>query len=384
MDNSKYVPELRRLKEAYGFDFTSLALVMESEYPLLNWVYATGNRNTRYRRIVLESGKGVAGGVYKTRRAMVIQDSKNEMTPAERIRYPITMAEELRSVMAFPLWRDGSVRGVLMLAFRESDRIQKELYEQVLREITPSFCDFTVREDSFELAACVDHSRDYEPVPVYELVRYPVIHAQEEERRRISRELHDSVVQDLTGVQMLLRALKYEPDREAILAQIAQVDERINLIQKELRSISTRLRPVTLDDLGLPACFRSYFNWIAASQRVEVHFVENVREQRYSEELETVFYRVCQEAVLNACKYSGRDRLEVSLFAAEGFLTLEVMDEGVGFDPENIEVRGSGMGLPGMSDWAELVDGEFTFQSTPGKGTTIWLTAPISRRERTS
>jgi two-component system sensor histidine kinase NreB len=60
------------------------------------------------------------------------------------------------------------------------------------------------------------------------------------------------------------------------------------------------------------------------------------------------------------------------------------MDEGVGFDPENIEVRGSGMGLPGMSDWAELVDGEFTFQSTPGKGTTIWLTAPISRRERTS
>ena len=97
--------------------------------------------------------------------------------------------------------------------------------------------------------------------------------------------------------------------------------------------------------------------------------------------MEAVFYRVCQEAVLNACKYSGSSVIDVNLTESEGYLTLEVTDTGVGFDPENVDVKGGGMGLPGMSDWAEMIDGELTYQSAPGKGTSIWLTAPVRRRE---
>ncbi|MBQ2634525.1 MAG: GAF domain-containing protein [Oscillospiraceae bacterium] len=381
MENSKYIPELRRIREIFQFDFVSLALVMEGDYPLLTWVYATGNRNFRYRRIVLESGKGVAGGVYKTRRAMVLRDAEKELTAAERVRYPITIAEDLRSVAGFPLWKHNRVLGVLLLAFRESDRIDRALYEEVLRELGSCFCGFTVQQDSYDLAICVDHNRDFDPVPVYELVSYPVMRATEEERRRISRELHDGVVQELLGVQMLLRTMKYQNDREEILSLSQQADERINLIQKELRNVATRLRPVTLDDLGLASSLRSYFNWIFQNRGVTVRLHENTEGRRYATGMEAVFYRVCQEAVLNACKYSGCMVLDVTLTESEGYLTLEVTDKGVGFDPENVDVKGGGMGLPGMSDWAEMIDGELTYQSAPGKGTSVWLTAPVRRRE---
>ena len=93
-------------------------------------------------------------------------------------------------------------------------------------------------------------------------------------------------------------------------------------------------------------------------------------------------FRVCQEAVNNACKYSGCNEITVSLVETEGHLMLEVLDHGVGFDPEHIQAKGSGMGLWGMADRAELIDGELTYQSAPGKGTTIWLTAPISGKDK--
>ena len=381
MEHSRYIPELRRIKEIFSFDFVSLALVMESDYPLLTWVYATGNRNFRYRRIVLESGKGIAGGVYKTRRAMVLRDAEKELTVAERVRYPITIAEDLRSVAGFPLWKDGRVQAVLLLAFREPDRIDHALYESVLAELGSAFCGFALRQDSWELAICVDHSRDFEPVPVYELVSYPVMRATEEERRRISRELHDGVVQELLGIQLLLRAMKRQADRAELLRQAELADEQLNRIQQELRNIATQLHPVVLDITGLAAGLRNYFEWIEQHRDVRVPLTENTEGRRYARELETVFYRVCQEAVLNACKYSGSDTVRVTLTESEGYLTLEVRDDGVGFDPESADVQRSGLGLSGMNDWAEMIDGELTYQSAPGSGTTVWLTAPVRRKE---
>ena len=175
----------------------------------------------------------------------------------------------------------------------------------------------------------------------------------------------------------ICREGKYQPDRDKAMETLEQVDTRMSEIQNELRGISTSLRPVALDDLGLSASYRAYFDRIRRSYGVNVSFSENLGETRYTQEQETVFFRVCQEAVNNACKYSGSEEIEVSLFASERYLTLEVTDHGVGFDPDHVQVKGSGMGLLGMADRAELIDGELTYQTTPGKGTSIWLTAPI-------
>ncbi len=383
MAENRYTDQLRKLKTEFRFDFVSLAVALESGQQLLTWIHATGNRNARYRRIVLEPGKGIAGEVYHGGNAMMIQDANKEISEQDRFKYPITIAEELRSMLAFPLWKENKVGGILLLAFRSPNRITQDLFESVLNYITPEFCDFKVQKVAFESVGRAGDSAYIQPVPVYELLNYHIIRAHEEERRRISRELHDSIMQQLVGVQMLIRTVKYQPSREKAIEELDQIDMRIMEIQNELRSISTSLRPTVLDDLGLSASYHAYFDRIQETFGVHVNFRDYTTASRYTQEQETVFFRVCQEAVNNACKYSGCDEITVSLVETDGHLMLEVVDHGVGFDPEHIQVKGSGMGLLGMADRAELIDGELTYQTAPGKGTTIWLTAPISREDCT-
>lgn len=381
LDDSSYTAQLRCLREKFGFDFASLAMVLEVGRPLLTWVYATGNKNTRYRRIVLEPGKGIAGGVYRTGHAMVLQNAYAELSEKEHIKYPITLAEELMSVLAFPLWREERVQGVLLLAFRIPDRITRQLFDDVVSEIAPSFCHYEVKPVRFDQAIRVGETGEIDSVPVYELLNYHILRAQEEECRRISRDLHDSIVQELIGVQMLLRTMKYQPDQERMLQIAQQAEMHINQVQNELRNILTVLRPLPLDSFGLAAAFRSYFSQMEQRHKVTVRFSENIGERRFSREQEIIFYRVCQEAVLNSCKYSGCSEVAVSLLESQGYLTLEVTDHGVGFDPEHMDVKGTGMGLLGMADRAELIDGELTFQTAPGKGVSIWITAPVKEGE---
>ena len=382
MSGNRYTDQLRKLKTAFGFDFVSLAIVLESSQQLLTWVHATGNRNTQYRRIVLEPGKGIAGEVYHGGNALLIQDANEEISEQDRFKYPITISEALRSILAFPLWKENKVAGILLLAFRSPNKITQELFGDVLRHITPVFCDFQVRQVEFEAVGRAGDSAYTQPVPVYELMNYHIMRAHEEERYRISRELHDSIMQQLVGVQMLIRTVKYQPSREKAIETLEQIDVQMAEIQNELRRISTSLRPTVLDDLGLSAAYRAYFDRIQEAFGVQINFRDYTTISRYTQEQETVFFRVCQEAVNNACKYSGCNEITVSLVATEGHLMLEVLDHGVGFDPEHIQAKGSGMGLWGMADRAELIDGELTYQSAPGKGTTIWLTAPISGKDK--
>ena len=313
MTEDRYTDQLRKLKMRFGFEFVSLAIALEAGQPLLTWIHATGNKNTRYRRIVLEPGKGIAGEVYRGGNALVIQDAKEEISEQDRFKYPITIAEELRSILAYPLWKEEKVEGILLLAFRSPNRITRELFHGVLDDIAPEFCGFEVREVEFESAGHVGDSADIQPVPVYELMNYHIIRAHEEERRHISRELHDSIVQQLVGVQMLIRGVKYQPNRDKVIEALEHIDVRMTEIQNELRNISTSLRPVVLDDLGLSASYRAYFDRIKESFGVSVRFRENTGGTRYTQEQETVFFRICQEAVNNACKYSGCDTISVSL-----------------------------------------------------------------------
>lgn len=205
-----------------------------------------------------------------------------------------------------------------------------------------------------------------------------VIKAQEDERKRISRELHDSVAQELLSSLVDLRVVKYMDVGEDVLKKLHQTEVSLTRLLDDIRHLSVELRPASLDDLGLEAAFRSHFKWIGKNYGVLVEFSAELAAARYGSEIETVVYRVCQEAVLNAMKYSGTDEVHVRLCEVNGYLQLTVRDRGVGFNMVIDEAKGTGLGLYGMRERAELVGGQFILLSAPGEGTTVQLNIPLT------
>ena len=203
-----------------------------------------------------------------------------------------------------------------------------------------------------------------------------IIEAQENERKRISRELHDSVAQELMSAVIDLRVLKYMTADEGLLKKVKQTEVSMTRLLNDIRNLSVELRPAALDDFGLEAAFRSHFKRMEQSYGLVIEYESQLAEKRYESEIETVMYRVCQEAVLNALKYAQVDSVKVSLTEKEGVLRLQVEDEGAGFTPGD-KPSGTGLGLFGMQERAELVGGTFSVDSGIGRGTRIILQVPV-------
>ncbi|WP_055105955.1 sensor histidine kinase [Paenibacillus ihumii] len=208
-----------------------------------------------------------------------------------------------------------------------------------------------------------------------------VIKAQEDERKRISRELHDSVAQELLSSLVDLRVLKYMNADEVVLNKLQQTEASLTRLLDDIRRLAVELRPASLDDFGLEAAFRSHFKWLEKNYGLLIDFKAELSAARYSSEIETVVYRICQEAVLNALKYANTDEMLVRLFEEEGELQLIVQDEGSGFQLNAKDPRGTGLGLFGMRERAELVQGQLTILSEVGVGTTIHLRIPLSSNQ---
>ncbi|MCM3744325.1 histidine kinase [Sporosarcina luteola] len=206
-----------------------------------------------------------------------------------------------------------------------------------------------------------------------------VIKAQEDERKRLSRELHDSVAQEMLSSLVDLRVLKYMNIEEDVLKKVQQTEGSLMRLLDDIRHLSVELRPATLDDLGLEAAFRTHFKWIEKNYGLIIHFNPELESKRYEGETETIVYRICQEAVFNALKYAEVDEMVVRLYEADGLLHLLVMDEGKGFELKNTDPKGTGLGIYGMKERAELVDGHLQIRSEIGKGTVLQLEVPVAK-----
>ncbi|MCG7343606.1 sensor histidine kinase [Sporosarcina sp. ACRSL] len=206
-----------------------------------------------------------------------------------------------------------------------------------------------------------------------------VIKAQEDERKRISRELHDSVAQEMLSSLVDLRVLKYMNIEEDVLKKVRQTEGSLMRLLDDIRHLSVELRPATLDDLGLEAAFRTHFKWVEKNYGLVIHFHPELESKRYEGEIETVVYRICQEAVFNALKYAEVDEMIVRLYETEGSLHLLIVDEGKGFELKNTDPQGTGLGIYGMKERAELVDGRLLIRSGIGKGTVIQLDVPVAK-----
>jgi two-component system, NarL family, sensor histidine kinase UhpB len=198
------------------------------------------------------------------------------------------------------------------------------------------------------------------------------LQAQEEERARVARDLHDEVNQSLTGLLLRLEAVREAAPPE-LEPELAGIKALANQAMRELLSLARQLRPAALDDLGLAAAVAGQVEQLGHGD-VEVEFSAEGDLSDLGDDAQLVVYRVAQEALSNAARHSGAGRVTVELRPREhGGVELRVSDDGRGFAFDESE---GGLGIAGMRERALLIGGELTIESRPGHGTTVGLSAP--------
>ena len=194
------------------------------------------------------------------------------------------------------------------------------------------------------------------------------LQAQEEERARVARDLHDEVNQSLTGLLLRLEAVREAAPPE-LEAELAETKALANQAMRELLSLARQLRPSALDDLGLKAAIGGLVENLGLAG-VETSFDADGDFFDLAPDRQLVVYRVAQEALSNAARHSEARHINVRLHGRGGGVELEVADDGRGFA---FAVAEGGLGLAGMRERALLVGGELTIESRPGEGTTVRL-----------
>ncbi len=208
-----------------------------------------------------------------------------------------------------------------------------------------------------------------------------VIEAQEEERKRIARELHDEYGQMLTGLIMSIEsaettATAQQPRLKEKLASLKSVaSEALD----GMRRMTLDLRPSMLDDLGLAAAVRSFLQANLEDAGIRVNFSNNTSGETLSPEVKIALYRIIQEAVNNIIKYAEASTVTISLDASDGKITTVIEDDGRGFDVDRVYSSRSGaqsLGLLGIQERATLLGGTFRIRSEEGVGTRLTVEIP--------
>jgi len=207
---------------------------------------------------------------------------------------------------------------------------------------------------------------------------------QEEEQRRLARELHDGLGQTLTALTHQLERLREKLAGEVSTELTARLDDSVEMARlalNETRELSRLLRPPVLDDLGLGVALAWLARTLEQRTGLKVELALDRLDERLDPDLETLVFRLVQEALTNVLKHSGVDRAKVTVRRGAGdLLDLSVADAGRGFDPAAILGSGStaGSGLRGMRDRLELFGGRLELASAPGQGTVLSASVPLS------
>jgi two-component system sensor histidine kinase UhpB len=197
------------------------------------------------------------------------------------------------------------------------------------------------------------------------------LRAQEEERARVARDLHDEVNQSLTGLLLRLEAVR-EAAPPALEPEIAETRALANQAMQELLSLARQLRPTALDDLGLVAAIAGQVEQVMRSG-LEAELAAEGDFSDLDDDVQLVLYRVAQEALTNAARHSEAQRIAVALRRPGPGVELEIADDGRGFAFEQSE---RGLGIEGMRERALLIGAELTIESRPDHGTTVRLSVP--------
>lgn len=210
-----------------------------------------------------------------------------------------------------------------------------------------------------------------------ELLRH-IVQAQEDERARIARELHDETAQVLSAFSLELASLRTLTRRNGMARQtIERLYELSRQMSQSVYRLIYDLRPAHLDDLGLEAALKSYFEQDCAPNGLQVVFTVSGARHRLDPLIETALFRVTQEALSNVLRHSGVNQAEVRLCYETVEVRLQVSDHGRGFDPVETFRPPRGWGLAGMRERIEAVGGTLQLISAPGQGTTVDVLIPL-------
>jgi signal transduction histidine kinase len=204
-----------------------------------------------------------------------------------------------------------------------------------------------------------------------------------EERNRLARDLHDSVVQKLFGIVLAAQsaATLFDRDQDSARAQVEKLQELTQDAIQELRSLIFQLRPAAVESDGLAAALAKHVQVLRRVHRQDID-LGVTGEPRLRPDIDDEVFRIAQEALHNGLKHAAAGRLQLLLDEGERRLVLTVRDDGVGFDPGATAHRSRRLGLTSMEERATALGGTLTIDSAPGKGTTIKLEVPLGGNSR--
>jgi PAS domain S-box-containing protein len=211
-----------------------------------------------------------------------------------------------------------------------------------------------------------------------------LVTAQEDERRRIARELHDSVGQLLVALTLTVKAARVMASLPpAVDARLDDAQRVADELGRTVHDLAVRLRPTSLDDLGLNAALAQHLSEWSARAGVEIDYQPaGIEAERLPPDVETAIYRVVQEALTNVARHARARSVSVVVGRHNGSVTAVVEDDGVGFDPEVAADSPVGrLGLVGMRERTALCGGTFDIESRPGCGTAVIAQFPVSGGE---
>jgi len=267
----------------------------------------------------------------------------------------------------------GEVTGFVKIA---RDLTERKQYEDALREAHDDL-EERVLERTRDLELEIRERRANEGRVRRLLQR--LVTVQEDERRRIARDLHDHLGQQMTALRLTLAAIRDRPADGAVAELAQKADELAEQLDADVDFLAWELRPAALDDVGLADTLRKFVQEWAAHYGITVDFhTAGLDGQRLPPVIETNLYRIAQEAMNNVYKHARASHLDLILERRGSQVVLILEDDGVGFDAAKAteDVDGKELGLSGMRERATLVGGTLDIETTPGKGTTVFVRVP--------
>lgn len=221
-----------------------------------------------------------------------------------------------------------------------------------------------------------------------ELLSHRVLSAQEEERRRVSRELHDVIAQMLTAINVRLATLKMEAvaNTKGLNRKITRTQRLVEKSVDIVHRFARELRPAVLDDLGLIPALHSFLKGFTKETGIRAHLTAFAEVETLSSAKRTALYRVAQEALSNVARHAHASQVEMGIHKREHAVCMTIHDDGKSFQVDRVLCgrRYKRLGLLGMRERVEMVGGQFRVESSPGQGTTVHAEIPFTNTRRST
>lgn len=288
----------------------------------------------------------------------------------------IQMCQQLdyRTVVITPIRVKQKLLGTLVMLYAESTQLTAQQ-----RRLISGICN--------QLGIALQNSQLWDELRYKEQLRAQllnkVVSAQEEERRRISRELHDETGQALTSLLIQLRIVERCDNLQDVKTHTEEMRQQTTQTLQEIRRLAADLRPAALDDLGLLSALEGYIYEFSRKTNIVVDFqAHNVEGIRLPHEVEILLYRVIQESLTNTARHANANRVEVIFTHEHGHIDVRVSDDGQGFNPtEVLNAENRSLGILGMRERIELLGGQFKLTSMLGKGTQVHVKLMLPNQE---